>query len=222
MPNSSPILLGHRGAKAYAPENTSLAFQLCEEHGCDGFEFDVRLTADGHAVCCHDEDWNGKAVDGAMAAELELETLSTALSFSDRMYLDIEMKVVGVVPKLAFVLRTLDAKRAMISSFLPEVVFETRLFVPNLPAALICRTPEQLEEFEAVNADVLVAHHSLITQKLVRRVHALGKTIFAWTVNDASKMEALARMSVDGIISDDTKMMVEVLRPRMVAMQAGA
>lgn len=216
------MLLGHRGAKAYAPENTALAFQLCEEHGCDGFEFDVRLTADGHAVCCHDEDWNGRAVDGAIAAELELETLSAALSFSDRMYLDIEMKVIDIVPKLAFVLRTLDAKRAMISSFLPEVVFETRLFVPNLPAGLICRTHEQLSDFEAVNADVLVAHHSLITPKLVRRIHSLGKTIFAWTVNEASKMESLGRMGVDAIISDDTRLMVEVLRPQMAAMRAGA
>ncbi|GAC1416866.1 MAG: hypothetical protein NVSMB62_06910 [Acidobacteriaceae bacterium] len=47
------------------------------------------------------------------------------------------MKTIGIVPKLAFVLRTLDPNRAVISSFLPEVVFETRLFVPNLPAALV-------------------------------------------------------------------------------------
>jgi len=220
MTYSTPMLLGHRGAKTYAPENTALAFQLCEEHGCDGFEFDVRLTADGHAVCCHDEVWNNQTVEATGAAELELETLSTALSYSDRMYLDIEMKVIDIVPKLAFVLRTLDPERALISSFLPAVVFETRLFVPNLPAGLICRTQEQLSEFEAVNADVLVAHFSLITPKLVKGIHSLGKSVFAWTVNDASKMDALAGMGVDAIISDDTRLMVERLRP--VAMRAHA
>ncbi len=39
-----PLLLGHRGAKSYAPENTIEAFELALQHGCDGFEFDVRLT----------------------------------------------------------------------------------------------------------------------------------------------------------------------------------
>ncbi|GAC1646702.1 MAG: glycerophosphodiester phosphodiesterase [Acidobacteriaceae bacterium] len=220
MTSQSPMLLGHRGAKRYAPENTSEAFRLCEDHGCDGFEFDVRLTADGNAVCCHDATWNNMQVDAARAGELELETLSSALSFADRLYLDVEMKTIGIVPKLAFVLRTLDPNRAVISSFLPEVVFETRLFVPNLSAGLICRTAEQLSEFDAVNADILIAHQSLITRKLVEHIHDRGKTIFTWTVNDAQKMRDLAGMGVDAIISDDTRLMVQILRPRAMRVSA--
>src|ERR1051326_3234869 len=49
-----PLLLGHRGARAAAPENTLVAFDLALAHGCDGFEFDVRLTRDAKSVICHD------------------------------------------------------------------------------------------------------------------------------------------------------------------------
>ena len=39
---------------AAVPENTFASFDLALEHGCDGFEFDVRLTGCGRAVVCHD------------------------------------------------------------------------------------------------------------------------------------------------------------------------
>jgi glycerophosphoryl diester phosphodiesterase len=50
-----PWLIAHRGASAYAPENTVPAFQLAAEQGATFVEFDLRLTKDGHIVCLHDE-----------------------------------------------------------------------------------------------------------------------------------------------------------------------
>jgi len=49
-----PLILGHRGSSALAPENTLAAFQRCIEDGADGFEFDVRLSSDGVPVVIHD------------------------------------------------------------------------------------------------------------------------------------------------------------------------
>ncbi|MGQ9907929.1 MAG: glycerophosphodiester phosphodiesterase [Candidatus Flexifilum sp.] len=49
------LVLGHRGARAYAPMNTLPAFALAMEQGADGVELDVWRTADGHAVVIHDE-----------------------------------------------------------------------------------------------------------------------------------------------------------------------
>lgn len=46
---------GHRGASAYAPENTLPAFDLARRMGAVGVELDVQLTADGRLVCIHDE-----------------------------------------------------------------------------------------------------------------------------------------------------------------------
>ncbi len=49
------INYAHRGASAYAPENTLQAFYKALEMGADGIETDIQLTKDGVAVLCHDE-----------------------------------------------------------------------------------------------------------------------------------------------------------------------
>ena len=48
-------IFGHRGASAYAPENTLPAFELAERLGADGIELDVQMTRDGECVVIHDE-----------------------------------------------------------------------------------------------------------------------------------------------------------------------
>lgn len=49
------LVLAHRGASGYAPENTMEAFKKAIEQGADGFELDVQLTKDGEIVVIHDE-----------------------------------------------------------------------------------------------------------------------------------------------------------------------
>jgi glycerophosphoryl diester phosphodiesterase len=51
---SSPLIIGHRGASAVAPENTMAAFREAIAAGADGIEFDVRLTRDHVPVVIHD------------------------------------------------------------------------------------------------------------------------------------------------------------------------
>ena len=48
-------ILGHRGASAYAPENTLPAYELAMEQGADGVELDVHLSKDGELIIMHDE-----------------------------------------------------------------------------------------------------------------------------------------------------------------------
>jgi glycerophosphoryl diester phosphodiesterase len=52
---STPWLVAHRGASAYAPENTVPAFRLAAEQGATFVEFDLRLTKDRQLICLHDE-----------------------------------------------------------------------------------------------------------------------------------------------------------------------
>src|SRR5512146_3337233 len=51
-----PLVLGHRGASAEAPENTLAAFRLAMAQGADGVELDVWRCATGEVVVIHDEE----------------------------------------------------------------------------------------------------------------------------------------------------------------------
>ncbi|MGI8642109.1 MAG: glycerophosphodiester phosphodiesterase [Pyrinomonadaceae bacterium] len=52
--NNQPLIIAHRGASAFAPENTLAAFRKAIEDGAEGIEFDVRLAKDGVPVVFHD------------------------------------------------------------------------------------------------------------------------------------------------------------------------
>src|SRR4029079_16191350 len=56
-----PLILGHRGASAVAPENTLAAFSRAMSDGADGIEFDVRLSRDRVPVVIHDANLNRTA-----------------------------------------------------------------------------------------------------------------------------------------------------------------
>lgn len=58
------LVWAHRGASAYAPENTVAAFALAVEQGAHGIELDVQLSSDGHLVVIHDEKLN-RTTDGS-------------------------------------------------------------------------------------------------------------------------------------------------------------
>jgi glycerophosphoryl diester phosphodiesterase len=81
-----PLIFGHRGASAYAPENTLAAFRLALEQGADGFELDVALSADEVVVVIHDDtvdrttDGHGR-VDRLTLAQLKQLDLSAPTQF---------------------------------------------------------------------------------------------------------------------------------------------
>jgi glycerophosphoryl diester phosphodiesterase len=79
----SPIIIAHRGASGYAPENTLAAFQLAVNQGADGIELDVRLSADGHLVVIHDASVSHTTNGRGWVANLTLARLRE-LEASDR------------------------------------------------------------------------------------------------------------------------------------------
>lgn len=82
--NHHPLIIAHRGAKKYAPENTMAAFRLAVEQGADGIEFDARLSSDGEVVILHDETLdrttNGKGRVNSLSLE-ELKRLDAGSFF---------------------------------------------------------------------------------------------------------------------------------------------
>ena len=71
-----PLIIGHRGASAVAPENTMAAFQQAIAVGADGIEFDVRLASDGVPVVIHDSTLRRTGGVNQRVAELSGNELS--------------------------------------------------------------------------------------------------------------------------------------------------
>lgn len=210
-----PLLLGHRGSRSAGSirENTLPAFDLALEHGCDGFELDVRLTGDGEALVCHDPRSEGVPISTARRAQLpHLPTLENVLSrYGQHGFLDIELKTPGLTEIVLDRLRRHRPKRGfVISSFLPEVLLELRARSDSIPLGIIVEPP--LPRWQEWPIDCVIAEKSGITRTLVDQVHDARKRLFAWTVNDKPAMLRFAEWGVDAIISDRTEQLVRTLR----------
>jgi len=130
-----------------------------------------------------------------------------------RTFLDIELKVKGLESKVLEALRErpIDGEY-VVSSFLPDVVMELRARSATVPTGIICGKAGQLIRWRELPVQYVIVHHSLLTRRLISLIHDAGRKVFAWTVNDAKSMVRLANWGVDGIISDETKLLAQTLR----------
>jgi glycerophosphoryl diester phosphodiesterase len=202
---SRPLLLGHRGASKYSRENTVTAFNLALEHGCDGFEFDVRYTSDFRAVICHNPFHRRRRIERHLFSEFKLPCADEVIrNFVSRAYLDIELKVPGQVQPILEMLRPVSRSRFVISSFLPDVLESVHSYARSIPLGLICENVRQLRRWPSLPIGAVMTHRRLVTRSLVDGLHSVGKQVFAWTVNRKREMLRLADLGIDGLISDDT------------------
>lgn len=70
-----PLIIAHRGASAYAPENTMASFNLAMEMNSDGIELDVHMTKDKAIVVCHDETVNRTSNGNGFIKDLTLQEI---------------------------------------------------------------------------------------------------------------------------------------------------
>ncbi len=214
--NARHLLLGHRGARAdkSIPENTLASFDQALADGCDGFEFDVRLTADCEAVVCHDAKVGAVEIARAEGRALtDLPRLDQVLRrYQRKAFLDIELKVGGLEKKVAGLLRRYKFRRGfVVSSFLRQVLRDMHAVDQRVPLGLICETRKQLQAWSELPADYVIVRYSLAGQRVIREIQDAGKKVFVWTVNNETTAKKFAGWGVDGIISDDTRMLKRVL-----------
>ncbi len=216
-----PLLLGHRGVRDQTKisENTLAAFDFALAQGCDGFEFDVRLTNDGQGVICHDETAGRLRIASSSVQQLHLPLLPEVLSRYQRSaFLDIELKVPGLERVAVDLLHKLWPKRGfVVSSFLPEVLQEFHRLDAGIPLGLICETAAQLAQWKDLPLEYVIPQFRLLRQYTISPIKAAGKKILVWTVNLPAEMRRFVEWGVDGIISDSPEQLVATLvRPGKV------
>jgi glycerophosphoryl diester phosphodiesterase len=222
--SDAPILLGHRGALARAPENTMASFARALADGAAGFEFDVRVTSDGVAVLMHDErvdrTTNGRGLLRELRTEdlqalragssEEIPRLTDALdAYLGRCALAMELKErvpESVLEDVADRLRSHPGARFRIASFQEEPLADARDLVPSAPRSLILRRGQPLPS-ERTQAELDLAGLFLrqedVTAETVARVRKRGLGLTTYTVNDPDRAREIAALGVDAIISDD-------------------
>jgi glycerophosphoryl diester phosphodiesterase len=230
-PRARPLLLGHRGVRplpclglrwrkpGFPAENTLAAFDYAVASGCDGFEFDVRFTRDRRSVLCHDAKLNRREVADTEYAGLErrsgynLACLEDVLArYSARTYLDIELKVPGNEEAVVAALRDNPPQRGyVVSSFLPEVLMRLHEIDPALPLGYICEHQEEVPRWTDLPVTVILPHHALVSQRLIDDLHQRNTEVLTWTVNDPEDMVRLASWGVDGLISDDPRLLANTV-----------
>ncbi len=218
LPPPRPLLLGHRGARALKsiPENTTASFDRALADGCDGFEFDVRLAADGNPVVCHDPHTGGVEIARAPASQLAaLPQLQDVLArYQERAFLDIELKVSGLEEIIAALLQKHPPQRGfVVSSFLPEVLKAAHAQDSGIPLGLICETKAEMRLWSELPIEYVIAHYKLVDPILIRQIRDASRKILVWTVNAPADIQRFAQSGVDGIISDDTSLLCRTLEP---------
>lgn len=226
-------VIAHRGARhrrngSAIRENTLEAFERAIAIGSEGIELDVRRTADDVLVVHHD----AHLPDGAMLRAVDstdlpqwLPTLAEALETCRDIWLNIEVKNLpsdpdydadfGISLAVAGLLQAYDAvDRVMVSSFDFQSVQRIRACEPRIPIAWMVweAGPVQLIERARGVVDAVHPHELLIDRRLMGLARSAGLAVNAWTVNHPDRVLELDRLRVDGIITDNVPMALDVLR----------
>jgi len=228
LERSQPLILGHRGARHAAPENTFAAFNLALEEGADGVELDVRLNGSGDVLVCHDltlervtDGRERRGIHQLTSAECDAVTLTggerlphlvDVLDWAERRgaCLNIELKADGYARRrlVRAVARMIEGRaragNLLVSCFNPLIVELHALLAPSIPTAwlvdspLLCRLPL----LPSVGRAAFHPKHSLLNAAAVARWEESGLRVHTWTVNDDQRARELAAFGVDCLISD--------------------
>ena len=221
----NPLLLGHRGCRGRSRhicpiENSLAAFEYALTSGCDGFEFDVRHTRDGRDVLWHDPKWQGMEIATTNYSNLtdrngaRLPVLEDVLrALRHRAFLDIELKVSGHEASVLAAVRAHPPQNGFIlSTFYPEILAKLHDLDADLPLGFICDRDKAMAVWREMPIRVFLPADAYVQPSLIDEVHARGQQIMTWTVNDARRMSELAAWGIDGIISDDPRLLYQTFQ----------
>lgn len=236
------IIYGHRGYSKVYPENTMISFKKAYEIGVGGIEFDLQRSKDGILVVAHDEDLKRILdIDGYIKDlrydELlqynfsnkegfneKIPTLRDVLEFfkDKKIYLNIELKTDvirygGIEGEALKMVREFDMEDWVIfSSFNFDSIKKLKsLGSKSKRGYLVGKKFHKI--FTGINKKVSL-HPSLGIYKYFPFFKSLTKNLDlrVWTVNGREDINRLLDMGVDGIITDDCKLAVELKREREI------
>lgn len=225
-------------------ENTLAAFEHAVALGYRYLETDVHATADGVLLAFHDDlldrvtDQVG-AIGSLTAADVDrariagvhrIPRMADLLEAFPTCRFNIDLKAQGAVEPLATLLReTGSLDRVCVGSFSLSRLGQFRALTEGLAAT--SAAPLEVAAFMAAPSGLLARALTrgrvaalqvprrrgalpVVTAGFVRRAHAAGAHVHVWTIDDPAEMHELLDLGVDGIFTDRTDLLKDVLVER--------
>lgn len=235
----TPLVIAHRGASAYQPENTLAAFALAIAQGAQMIELDLHCSSDNQVVVIHDETLDHTTnlkgrVDQLTLAEIKkadagkgerVPTLEETLDLTIgklRLYLEIKDAKAA-----AETLRIIRARRCqnevMLASFDIELMrrlgeevrdIELGVILGNETLNPIVRWREAFPwiALRGINYQVLCMQVELCYGYLARQTKASGKKLYVWTADEDSQFAKMIERGVDGIVTNKPDHLIDFLK----------
>ena len=223
-------IMGHRGAKAYEPENTLRSVRRALEMGVDAVEIDVHLSRDGVLTVIHDDtvdrttDGTGavnnlrweelRRLDAGMGERLpRLEEVAELVRGRARLF--IELKDRQAVAALAAYFRQRQGfGEATVISFWHPAVKALRELEPRIATGvlLVGHPVDAPAMARAAGAQALMLNYAYVTPELTDAAHGAGLAVYAWNIDTVAEFLPFVDMGVDGVGSNKPDVLIAHLR----------
>jgi glycerophosphoryl diester phosphodiesterase len=208
------LVIGHRGARALAPENTLEGIRTAARCKAEMIEVDVRLTKDGVLALMHDETVERTTNGRGRVEDLSIEEIKTldangqkvpsleeALALTRELGLGIivEMKEEGIEEIVA---KALKGSLAIVSSFYHSSLREIKELSDLKTGIIMSSLPVRPVELALwANADAIFPRRT--NPRLFKEAHRHGIEVYPWTINSIEEASWLLRLGADGLVTDN-------------------
>lgn len=223
------LVVGHRGAAAYEPENTLPGFEEAIKSGADATECDVHVSSNGHLMVLHDETLDRTTtLTGAVGQtpswtmiEAGVPTLGQLCDLTcGRIVLvveikggeDVEQKVVDELVGRDMV------RQSVVFSFSERTIAEVERRRPDLFTVWLVGSEETAKDEPALlrrraelGADGIGMSYYGVSEPVVERLRAERIPLFVWTVPPGPAIDRLQQLRVNFIITDHPRHVREQL-----------
>jgi len=240
LDHPTPIAFAHRGGASHFPENSWRAFEHAVSLGYAYVETDAHATADGVLVAFHDKTLDRVTdMTGAIADLPASEVAKARIGGTDA--IPVLEELLGAWPGVRFNIDVKDAPAARpLAELIRRAAAWDRVCITSFSAARLRATRRLLDRpvcmatspvgaaalrsglpgkslapaFASRSVRCAQLPIGLATAPLIGRAHAAGLAVHVWTVNDHALMMSLLDLGVDGIMTDQTELLRDVLISR--------
>lgn len=232
------IVYAHRGASAYTPENTKVAFEKAIELNANGIELDLQRTKDGKIVIFHDDtidnksNGNGTISDYTYKELLKLDFGSwfdnkykneKIMLFEDfaKDFLNkdltfaIELKDLGIEQEVLEIVNKYKVHNNIyITSFIYDALENVRRIDSKIKLSWIIEeriNKENIEKLLRINGTQICPRASLVSKEDIEFANNNGLSVRLWGIDNEAIMQKVYKLNIEGMTVNFPDKLIELL-----------